>query len=294
MCKLNNWSDITCILNCVCLIGGDQLCSCVQVCVQKYNLGGCTFTNLHLLSYISISAGFMEAEVQVPHLNLLLNAEYAADTAWEVFLLCFILFPRCYILTLTFGCDKRKAFNPTHIHSEFRPLDPNSTPTLQRAVTGLRSPAQCSDSGCMHEAYSHFLSLASAMLMTERLRVFLSVAERSCFLCAVCISLSIVSFSTNGSLSHSFLGSAVVWAAHLKLHQSSRRQKKSCGSAVRRMRYNRGSKCHLDDCLQHFSVVLPSDVHCAACSSTVYSGWAAAVRRFSVTFSAVQLDFSSV
>lgn len=145
-----------------------------------------------------------------------------------------------------------------------------------------------------HEAYSHFLSLASAMLMTERLRVFLSVAERSCFLCAVCICLSIVSFSTNGSLSHSFLGSAVVWAAHLKLHQSSRRQKKSCGSAVRRMRYNRGSKCHLDDCLQHFSVVLPSDVHCAACSSTVYSGWAAAVRRFSVTFSAVQLDFSSV
>lgn len=77
---------------------------------------------------------------RVPHLSLPLNVKYAADTAWEVFLLCFILFPHRYILTLTFGCDKRKAFNPTHIYSEFRPLDPNCTPTLRRTVRPLRSP----------------------------------------------------------------------------------------------------------------------------------------------------------
>lgn len=46
-----------------------------------------------------------------PHLSATLNAKHAADTGPEVFPLCFILFPRHYILTLTSGCDKREAWN---------------------------------------------------------------------------------------------------------------------------------------------------------------------------------------
>lgn len=68
-------------------------------------------------SYISWSSRGLKK--RAPHTELLLlNVKYAADTAGEIFLLCFFLFPRCYILTLTFGCDKRKALNPTHMHTE--------------------------------------------------------------------------------------------------------------------------------------------------------------------------------
>lgn len=48
---------------------------------------------------------------------------------------------------------------------------------------------QCVDSGCIYEAYSHFLSRASAMLMTEC--VSLTGRERLSFLCAsLCLHFS--------------------------------------------------------------------------------------------------------
>lgn len=120
---------------------------------------------------------------RVPHLSLLLNVKYAADTAWEVFLLCFILFPHRYILTLTFGCDKRKAFNPTHIYSEFWPLDPNSTPTLWRTVRLLRSPRTML--GFRLYAWGLFtLPIASICNANDWVTecVSVSVRERLCFL----------------------------------------------------------------------------------------------------------------
>lgn len=135
--------------------------------------------------YISISAGALRAQMRVPHLCLRLNEKHAADRAWEVFLLCFILFPRHYILTLTFGCDKRKALNPTDIHYEFQSLDPAFTPThTAHSKDCCVVLGQCTDYDGVDEAFLFFLSLASAMLMTEW--VSLTIRERLLnVLCAV-------------------------------------------------------------------------------------------------------------
>lgn len=52
-------------------------------------------------------------------------------------------------------------------------LDPKpNSHTARYSKATAQGPGQCSDSGWMHEAYSHFLSPTSAMLMTEWQVVF--------------------------------------------------------------------------------------------------------------------------
>lgn len=115
----------------------------------------------------------------MPHLSRRVNVRHPADTAWEVFLLCFILFPRHYILTLTFGCDKRKALNPTHIHSEFQLLDPNSTPTFQNTTRLLH--ASWTMPGFKLHAWGFFtFPICSICKANDRATVFLSSARRRC------------------------------------------------------------------------------------------------------------------
>lgn len=130
------------------LISADQLRACLRM---ETETGGTRIRRLAYLNIHRISWRSGSREQSAPHLSLMLNVKHAADTGPEVFLLCFILFPRHYILTLTFGCDKRKALNPAHIHSGFRALHntgllaalPHSAVQYeQRAV-----PGQCSDSG---------------------------------------------------------------------------------------------------------------------------------------------------
>lgn len=186
----------------------DELCKfagvqaqCAQVCAWEEIMGGSIFTQCIsvLLLYQHISWRSESSHERVLHSSLRLNAKHAADTAWEVFLLCFILFPHHYILTLTFGCDKRKALNPTHIHSEFQPLDPNSTPTLQYTTRLLRS--SWTMLGFRLDAWDFFtLPITSICNANDWLTVFLSPAMRGCiFSIDLCPSMFLSSWQTTVS-----------------------------------------------------------------------------------------------
>lgn len=179
-----------------------MLCKYVWVCVSKKKLWRCSVFSAVYLCISVISAYQLGSwNKRVPQSSRLLNVKYAADTAWEVFLLCFILFPHCYILTLTFGCDKRKAFNPTHVYSEFRPLDPNSTPTLRRTVRLLHSHRTML--GFRLYAWGLFTLPITSICNANDWGtecVSLSVRERLCFLYAS-LSLHFFPLYTNHSLS---------------------------------------------------------------------------------------------
>ena len=156
-----------------------KLCVCRFLHGEKNWVGLLSHSASPYSCYISISAGGLSSNKKVPPLSLRLNVKHAADTAWEVFLLCFILFPRHYILTLTFGCDKRKALNPTHIHSEFQPLDPNSTPTLQHTAILLHS--SWTMLGFRLYAWGLFtLPIANICNANDWVTVFFSLAGRGC------------------------------------------------------------------------------------------------------------------
>lgn len=196
--------------------------------------------------------------VRAPYLSVLLNVKHAADTAWEVFLLCFILFPRHYILTLTFGCDKRKALNPTHIHSEFHLLDSNSTPTLQHTVKLLRSPRTML--GFRPHAWTFFsFPIASICNANDWMSVFISGREG--------LHFGYTALSTD---LYFFLKMRRqhIWNC-IKAPDVKRI------SAERRMLHNLGTESK--DHLQHIFMVVLLDVRCAGKHSAVFIIWAAAV-----------------
>ena len=158
-----------------------------------------------------------------------------------------------------------------------RTLDSDSTPTLCRTVRLVRSPRTIL--GFRLYAWGPFtLPIASICNANDWVTECVSLSLAKEFVLSLCISVPqfFPPFS-NTFLSLSVF--AVAWATHLKPHQSPRRQTKSYGSAVRRL-WHLGSKCHWKDCLQHFSVVSSSNVHCEGESSTVVTYGTAAVGQF--------------
>lgn len=224
-----------------------------KICACRFAPGKRNWENLfsHALSpyccHINISAGDLKVQKRV-------CLTWVGEWMWGIPLTqpekysCYALF--CFHATTSslwhLAVIRGKPWIPhiSTVNSNFWiPILLPRSRTQQDCCTLL---GQCPDSNCMHEVFSHFLSAASARLMTERLCFSLQQGED-----AFSPSEFFFLWFSFPFVFYFFLRVALAWVLLAKLHQSS---KAAYVSAECRMWHSADSHC--------LFINATSDVHC--------------------------------